>query len=71
MKLFIIILSVSFSLTACNNETPNTARSAEEMLKINLDCGTTKEQTEAWFATHKTGWAEHVEAGVKCISEHS
>ncbi|MBC3917102.1 hypothetical protein H8L32_06415 [Undibacterium sp. CY18W] len=48
----------------------NAALAADKKAQIEIDCGVTKEQTEAWFATHKTGWAEHVEAGLKCIHDH-
>ncbi|MFZ6770347.1 hypothetical protein ACO0LM_25105 [Undibacterium sp. Di26W] len=48
----------------------NAAFAANKMAQIEIDCGVTKEQTEAWFATHKTGWAEHVEAGLKCVRDH-
>jgi hypothetical protein len=48
----------------------NAELSAETSAQIARDCGTTKEQTKAWFATHRTGRAEHVEEGLKCIHEH-
>ena len=61
-------------LTGCgrpdDSSSSNTALAAEIKTQIANDCGTTKEQTEAWFAAHKTGWAEHVEAGLKCIHDH-
>jgi hypothetical protein len=50
--------------------TSNAAIVADIEREIASDCGATKAQTEAWFATHKTGWAEHVEAGLKCIHDH-
>ncbi len=48
----------------------NAEFAAAKKAQIEIDCGVTKEQTEAWFATHKTGWAEHVEEGLKCIRDH-
>jgi hypothetical protein len=48
----------------------NTIDAAARKAQIDKDCGTSEEETKAWFASHKTGWAEHVEAGVKCIREH-
>lgn len=61
-------------LTGCDKSDnlylSNTALVAERKAQIDNDCGTTKEQTEAWFAAHKTGWAEHVETGLKCIHDH-
>jgi hypothetical protein len=53
-----------------DSSSSNSASAAEKKAQIDNDCGTTKEETEAWFATHKTGWAEHVEAGLKCIRDH-
>ncbi|WP_290605621.1 hypothetical protein [Janthinobacterium sp.] len=58
---------VSF-ISGCTESSPG--KTPEEIEKIAFDCGATKAQTEAWFATHKTGWAEHVAEGVKCIQEH-
>ncbi|BDT60481.1 hypothetical protein MasN3_39750 [Massilia varians] len=61
-------------LTACgkpnDSSSSDTAVAAARKAQIDKDCGTSKEETEAWFATHTTGWAEHVEAGLKCIREH-
>jgi hypothetical protein len=48
----------------------DTAVASATKAQIDTDCGTSKEETEAWFATHTTGWAEHIEAGLKCIREH-
>jgi hypothetical protein len=55
-------------ISGCTQSSPE--KSAEEIEKIAFDCGATKAQIEAWFATHKTGWAEHVDEGVKCIQDH-
>lgn len=61
-------------LTGCEKSggpsVSDTAVAAARKAQIDKDCGTSKEETEAWFATHTTGWAEHVEAGLKCIREH-
>ena len=61
-------------LTGCGKSDPpsvfDTSVAAASKAQIDKDCGTSKEETEAWFATHTTGWAEHVEAGLKCIREH-
>ena len=61
------VVSVSF-ISGCGESPPQ--KSPEEIEKIALDCGATKPQIEAWFATHQTGWAEHVAEGVKCIQDH-
>ncbi|MBB5606159.1 MULTISPECIES: hypothetical protein [unclassified Janthinobacterium] len=55
-------------ISGCTQSSPE--KSAEDIEKIAFDCGTTKPQMEAWFATHKTGWAEHVAEGLKCIEDH-
>lgn len=61
-------------LTGCGKPNdsfpPDTAVATATRAQIDKDCGTSKEETEAWFATHATGWAEHVEEGLKCIREH-
>lgn len=61
-------------LTGCgkpnNSSSSDPAVAATRKAQIDKDCRTSKEETEAWFATHTTGWAEHVEAGLKCIREH-
>jgi hypothetical protein len=69
------VLAITLAvLTGCDqpdsSSSPNTVTAAARKAQIDKDCGTSKEQTEAWFATHKSGWAEHVEAGVKCIRDH-
>jgi hypothetical protein len=53
-----------------DSSSSDTVIAAARKAQIDKDCGTSKEETEAWFATHKTGWAEHVEAGLKFIREH-
>lgn len=69
------ILSITLALlTGCvkpnESSSPDTAVASAKKVQIDKDCGTSKEETEAWFAIHTTGWAEHVEAGLKCIREH-
>jgi hypothetical protein len=54
-----------------NDSSPSdTAVAAARRAQIEKDCGISKEETEAWFATHESGWTEDVEAGLKCIREH-
>ena len=61
------VVLVSF-ISGCTESSPG--NTPEEIEKIAFDCGATQAQIEAWYATHKTGWAEHVAEGVKCIQEH-
>jgi hypothetical protein len=72
---YLLVLAITLVILAgCDKPndsfSSNTAGAAARKAQIDKDCGTSKEETEAWFATHKTGWAEHVEAGLKCIREH-
>jgi hypothetical protein len=72
---YLLVLAITLAILAgCDKPndsfSSNTAYAADRKAQIDKDCGTSKEETEAWFATHKTGWAEHVEAGLKCIREH-
>jgi hypothetical protein len=74
-KYFIQVLTVTLViLTGCDQpdsmSSSNAVNAAARKTQIDKDCGTSEEETKAWFASHKTGWAEHVEAGLKCIREH-
>lgn len=61
------VVLVSF-ISGCTESSPG--KTPAEIEKIAFDCGATKPQIEAWYATHKTGWAEHTAEGVKCIQDH-
>jgi pyrroloquinoline quinone (PQQ) biosynthesis protein C len=74
-KYSIPVLSITLAvLTGCDQSdssfASNTVSADAKKAQIEKDCGTSEEETKAWFASHKTGWAEHVEAGLKCIREH-
>lgn len=69
------VLTITLAvLTGCDqwdsSSASNTVSAVAKKAQIEKDCGTSEEETKAWFASHKTGWAEHVEAGLKCIREH-
>lgn len=72
-RCFIPILSCTFAVLAGCNESSSSSTvlsAAAKKAQIDKDCGTGEEETKKWFAANKTGWAEHIEAGVKCIREH-
>jgi hypothetical protein len=72
---YLPVLAITLAiLTGCDKHddlsSSNPVYAAAKKAQVDKDCGTSKEETEAWFASHKTGWAEHVEAGRKCIHDH-
>jgi hypothetical protein len=74
-KYYLPVLAIMATiLSGCNDpdssSSSSTAIADTRRAQIEKDCGTSKEETEAWFGAHKTGWAEHIEAGLKCIHEH-